>query len=203
MELGKRSSKGRSQIRARRDREAMEKRRKQAAKLFRQGLNQAEVARELEVSRQSASRWHRAWRDGGASALKMAERAGRPPLLKKAGLKKVEARLLKGAEANGFESDLWTLERVAKVIEMVSGVDYHPAHVWRLLKQMGWSLQKPARRALERDEQAIGRWVKEKWPEVKKTQSGKGLGSSSKTNRGIRSYLSSAERGLLVDRPQF
>lgn len=187
-------SKGR-RVRRRRDREAMEERRKHAAALFRQGLSQAEVARALKVTRQSVSRWHRAWREGGVAALKKAERAGRPPLLSRAELKRVERRLLKGAEANGFPTELWTLERVASVIAMETGVEYHPGHVWRLLRQMGWSLQKPARRALERDEEAIQRWVDETWPEVKKTPSASRPGSSSRTSPASRSSPSSDEPG--------
>jgi transposase len=185
-----------ARVRPRRDREAMEERRKRAASLFRQGLSQAEVARALEVTRQSVSRWHRAWREGGVAALKKAERAGRPPLLNAAELKRVERRLLKGAEANGFPTELWTLERVTVVIATETGVEYHPGHVWRLLRQMGWSLQKPARRALERDEEAIQRWVAETWPEVKKTPPASRPGSSSRTSRASRSSPSSDEPGL-------
>lgn len=181
--------------RPRRDRQALEDRRKEAARLFRQGFSQADVARELEVSRQSVSRWHQAWREGGVAALKKAKRAGRPPLLTPAELKRVERQLLKGAVANGFASELWTLERVATVIAKETGVEYHPGHVWRLLKQMGWSLQKPARRALERDEEAIQRWVKETWPEVKKTPPASRPGSSSRTSLAFRSSPSSGAPG--------
>jgi transposase len=174
----------------------MEERRRHAARLFRQGLSQAEVARALQVSRQSVSRWHRAWREGGVAALKKAERAGRPPLLTGADLKRVERRLLKGAEANGFPTELWTLERVVEVIAIETGVEYHPGHVWRLLRQMGWSLQKPARRALERDEEAIARWVRETWPEVKKTPPASRPGSSSRTSPASHSSRSSDGPGL-------
>ena len=79
------------------------------------------------------------------------------------------AELLKGPKANGFGTELWTLARVAEVIEAVTGVSYHPGHVWRILReQLGWSRQRPARRAVERDEEAIEVWVKQRWPKIKK-----------------------------------
>ena len=81
-------------------------------------------------------------------------------------------------------TELWTLARVADVIEKVTGVKYHPGHVWRVLRQMGWSRQRPARRAAERDDEAIEQWVNERWPKVKKTPGPGTPGSSSKTKAG-------------------
>src|ERR1051326_1618475 len=81
----------------------------------------------------------------------------------------VERELLKGAEANGYPNDVWTLQRVAEVIDSLTGVTYHQAHVWsRLLQDLKWSWQRPARRATERDEEAIHQWVKRRWPVLKK-----------------------------------
>jgi transposase len=89
--------------------------------------------------------------------------------LSKAQLAKVQRALAKGAEANGYVTDLWTLPRVAEVIERVTGVSYHPGHVWYILRdQLGWTWQRPARRAVERDDEAIERWVNRRWPQVKK-----------------------------------
>ena len=171
----------------RRDFEAMERRRKRAAQLFRQGKTQADVVRELEVSRQSVSRWHADWKAGGVKALRSAGRAGRLPLLDAADLKRVARQLKKGPLANGYATDMWTLARVGEVIEAETGVVYHPSHVWRILRLMGWSRQRPARRAVERDDEAIARWVKEDWPRVKKTPGAEGPGSASRTNRGSHS----------------
>ena len=172
---------------ARRDFEAMERRRKRAAQLFRQGKTQADVVRELEVSRQSVSRWHADWKAGGVKALRSAGRAGRLPLLDAADLKRVARQLKKGPLANGYATDMWTLARVGEVIEAETGVVYHPSHVWRILRLMGWSRQRPARRAVERDDEAIARWVKEDWPRVKTTPGAEGPGSASRTNRGSHS----------------
>jgi len=171
-------------VRPRRDFDAMERRRKQAAKLFRKGKSQADVARELEVSRQSVSRWYAEWSHGGAAALKGAGRAGRLPELDAAQLRRVERELERGPLAHGYPTELWTLKRVAEVIEETTGVTYHPGHVWRLLRKMGWSRQRPARRAIERDDEAIEAWVRDDWPRVKKTPGGGVPGSASKTSRG-------------------
>lgn len=147
---------------------ALRERRERAAKFFQEGLPQAEVARRCGVSRTTAMRWHRAWIKRGKKDLEPLQR-GRPKRLTKAKLERIEKALLQGAQAHGFGSELWTLERVAQVIERVSGVRYHPGHVWRVLRSLGWSLQKPTTRARERDEAEIARWKKTVWPRLKKT----------------------------------
>jgi len=76
--------------------------------------------------------------------------------------------LLKGALAAGYSTDLWTLERIGRVIEQQYHVTYHPAHVWKLMRSLGWSCQKPERRALQRDERAIAHWKRYRWPHIKK-----------------------------------
>lgn len=153
--------------------------------MFREGETPAEVARRLEVSRQSATTWLHAWREGGMAALK-ATPTGRPARLDQKELEKVEKALLAGALANHFPTDLWTLARVAEVIARLTGVEYHPGHVWRVLRSLGWSLQKPARRALERDPEAIEGWLKTTWPEVKRGPSRRAPGSFSRTRPGSR-----------------
>lgn len=179
-------SQGRSTTRPRRDRDALETRRRRAAALFRKGVSQADVARAVEVSRQSVSRWYEQWRQGGATALKQAARAGRPSLLSAVQLQAVEKALLKGAVAYGYPNELWTLRRVAEVIEIKTGVRYHEGHVWRVLRGLGWSRQKPARRAVERDQEKIETWVKESWPDLKKRPPSATPGSSSKTSPASR-----------------
>lgn len=101
--------------------------------------------------------------------MRAAGGAGRRPKLSTAQLAEVEQALAKGAEANGYTTDLWTLSRVAEVIEQVTGVSYHPGHVWYVLRdQLNWTWQRPARRAVERNDEAIERWVKKRWPQLKK-----------------------------------
>lgn len=174
-----RSSRGSRRVGSFRD--ALEQRRLRAAGLFAEGVRPAEVARQLGVSRQSATEWHRAWQEEGVRGLRQAERTGRPPRLTTKELKSVQRALLKGPGAYGWRTELWTLQRVADVIAIETGVRYHIGHVWKILRGLGWSWQKPARRAAERDEEAIVRWVREEWPEIKKSPAGSRLGSSSRT----------------------
>ncbi len=150
--------------------------------MFRKGATQADVARELGVSRPTALDWFRKWGRGGKKALR-AGRPGRPPRLDAKDMGKVLKALRAGPKANGFPTELWTLPRVAAVIEAVTGVSYHPGHVWYILRAMGWTRQRPARRAVERDDAAIEAWVKKRWPAVKKTPAAGAPGSSSKTSR--------------------
>jgi transposase len=171
-------------------------RRKQAARLFAKGESSlASIARELKVTRQSATRWYQQWRKGGNAALKAAGRAGRKPRLSAAQLRKVEAALLKGARHHGFNAELWTLPRVATVVQRVTGVKYHPGHVWKILGSMNWSNQKPERQAKERDESKVQYWKDVRWPDIKKTLSGTKPGSSSKTNPASLSNPPSAPLG--------
>src|SRR6266545_6417632 len=156
-------------VRQRRDFAAMEERRMRAADLFEQGVRPAEIARQVGVCHQIVSDWRAAWRRTGRDGLRGAGRAGRLPKLSREQLAQVEVELAKGAEANGYANDLWTLQRVAEVIERVTGVSYHPAHVWYILRHsLKWSWQRPARRASERNDEAIQRWVKQRWPQLKK-----------------------------------
>ena len=182
-------------VRPRRDFQGLEERRRQAAKRFRAGEILASVARSLRVSRQSVSRWYRQWRQGGVKALRAAGRAGRKAKLDRRQLQQVERALRQGARAHGFGTDLWTLPRVAVVIERLTSVRYHPGHVWKILGALEWSLQRPARRARERNEAAVQQWVAERWPAVKKTLADAKPGSSSKTRAGFRSVPRSAAPG--------
>ena len=150
--------------------EKLRKRRQKAVVLFEQGERQCSVAQHLRVSRQSVSEWWLAWHNGDTKALNGATRAGRKPRLDKEQLALVEKELLRGATAHGWETELWSLPRVAKLIKSVTGVSYHPGHVWKILRQMNWSLQRPTLRAKERDEEKIRhQWKTQTWEEQKKT----------------------------------
>jgi len=155
------------------ERDRLEARRLHAAELFAAGVRQAEVARQLEVSAQAVSVWHGRWQAGGSEALHSKGPSGPAPRLSDAQLATVEQALLDGATANGFVGELWTLDRVATVIERLTGVRHHPAHVWALLRhRLGWTVQRPRRRAAERDQLAIDRWVKDDWPRILQTPNG-------------------------------
>ncbi len=168
----------------RRDFDALEQRRLQAARLLKQGVAQAEVARQVGVHRQSVSRWAQQLDRGGRAALKKAGRAGRKPRLSNADLRRIERALKRGPEALGYDTSLWTAWRVADLIERECGVRYHPGHVWWLLRKLGWSCQRPTGRALERDAAAIAQWKRQRWPALKKTRRASGKRSSSSTKAG-------------------
>jgi transposase len=158
---------------AQRERDRLQARRLRAAELFAAGVRQAEVARQLEVSAQAVSVWYGRFKAGGIEALGSRGPSGPTPRLSDDQLATVEQALLEGATAHGFAGELWTLDRIAIVIERLTGVQHHPAHVWALLRhRLGWSAQRPKRRAVERDQAAIDRWVKERWPRIKETPNG-------------------------------
>ena len=152
----------------------LKERRLKAVALFEQGERQATVAQILRVSRQSVSQWWIAWHSG--DTLNGALRAGRKPRLQKEQLALLEKELLRGAAVHGYSTDLWSLPRVAALIDKITGVTYHPAHVWKILHKMGWSLQRPTLRARERDEEKVLEWKKQTWEAVKKTPKSSELG---------------------------
>jgi putative transposase len=165
----------------RRDFQALEQRRLLGARLLQQGVPQAEVARRVGVHRQSVSRWGQQLQRGGQRALKRAGRAGRRPRLRPEDLRRIERGLKRGPQALGYETSLWTSWRVAHLIEEECGVRYHASQAWRILRQLGWSCQRPVGRALERDEEKIRRWKQKRWPEIKKKPGKKAVRSSSST----------------------
>ena len=149
----------------------LERRRLKAARLFDRGLSQSEVSRRLEVHRQSVSRWYQAWSKEGRHALLKAGRAGRKPRLLPSQLEQLGRGLKAGPEVLGYGTGLWTTWRVADLIERQTGERFHPGHVWRILRSLGWSCQRPTGRAIQRDECAIRRWQRVRWPELKKRPS--------------------------------
>ena len=179
----------------------MEVRRLRAARLFARGASQVMVAKALGVTRVSAHHWYHAWKAKGRPGLKGAGRAGRKPQLGAADLAKVEQAMRAGPSAHGFGTDVWTLPRVAEVIARVTEVRHHPGHVWRVLRRLGWSLQRPARRARERDEEAITRWKKARWPQLKKTP-GAGARAPPLPSRRERSGLAQVDCSGLFRQPR-
>jgi len=148
--------------------EALEARRRIAGRMLLQGKGVREVARLVGAAPSTVSGWKRKLQVG-MEALQAKPHPGRPAPLTAEQKKELERVLLKGARAAGFPTELWTLARVAQVIEREFGVKYNPGHVWYILRDMGWSCQKPERRARERDEKAIATWRKEGWAKVKKS----------------------------------
>ena len=152
--------------------EELERRRERAIGPLQDGYAPVEVAQRVGVARRSVRRWKAAFRRRGEKGIRAQRASGRPPKLDAPHRRRLERALLKGAKASGFPTDLWTCPRIVQVVRKQFGVSYHRAHVGRLLRSLGWSAQRPERRAVERDEEAIRRWVKVEWPRVKKNSIG-------------------------------
>ena len=147
----------------------LEERRRLAVRMIEQGMTQAKVAQAVGATRVSVYRWWKAYKEGGEGGLVAKPHPGRRPKLGERERERLVRLLLEGARKFGYDTDLWTLPRVTEVIEMEFGVSYHPSQVWRILRGLGWSCQKPERRARERDEEAIRRWREDRWRRIKKS----------------------------------
>ena len=145
-----------------------EGRRLRAFELKKRGWKQAQIADALGVTQGAVSQWMKRAREEGVEGLRHKPPPGATPRLSEDKRAKLPELLARGAEAHGFRGEVWTCERVAIVIRREFGVSYHPAHVSRLLKALRQSLQKPQRRAEQRDEEAIKRWKEQRWPSLKK-----------------------------------
>ena len=147
----------------------LEGRRLRTWDLYEQSWKQPAIAGALGVTRSAVSQWIKRGRDGGRAALRYQPPPGAPARLTAEQRTQIPALLAKGAPAYRFEGDLWTAKRVAVVIAETFGVRYHPTHVSRLLKQLGFTPQLPTPQATQRDPAAIEAWYAERWPTVKKT----------------------------------
>ena len=150
-------------------REQQAERRQERIRLLKKGQGQAEIARQLGVSPAAVCVWNRKLKKYGKESLAMQKATGRPPSLTKADKAELERILKAGAVVAGFESERWTQKRVRQVIEQKFGVQYHRNYISRLLHDMGWSVQKPETRAIERDEELIRAWLSKDWARIKKS----------------------------------
>ena len=146
----------------------LEHRRFRAITLLQDGYPPVEVARMIGVDRRSVRRWNAAKKMSGIASLKAKPSSGRPARLDSPQKQALRKTLLQGASKHGFPTDLWTCPRIAQVIRKRFHVRYHVDHLSRLLHALGFSPQKPERRAIERDAKAIRRWVETEWPTIKK-----------------------------------
>ncbi len=146
----------------------LEARRLRAVDLLRDGKSNTEVARLVGVSLSSVKRWKRAAAEGGSEALAAKPNRGRPPRLTPEQKQELAQIVRAGPLAAGFRTNLWTCRRVAEVIRQRFGVEYHRDHVGRVLHALGFTQQKPQRRATQRDEAAIEHWRRHDWERIKK-----------------------------------
>ena len=156
---------------AQQERDRLQARRLRAAELFAAGVRQAEVARQLVVSAQAVSIWHARWEHGGAEALRSRGPSGPIPRLSDPQLATVEQALLEGATAHGFVGELWTLDARVGDRAPDRGAASSGLGVGAAASPAGLEVQRPTRRAAERDQAAIDRWVKQRWSAIKQTVS--------------------------------
>lgn len=149
-------------------REAKEKRRRKAGHLFQKGISQAEVARRLRVTPAAVHGWYHTWKDQGMRGLKSKGATGFSSVFTQKDRKKLKTAILKGARAFGYDTDLWTLERIGTVMKRVTGKSFGTTWIWQIVLSLGFTSQKPERRSRERDEEAIREWEKHTFPRLKK-----------------------------------
>jgi len=147
----------------------LEKRRRRAIQLLKAGKNLSTVAEALSASVSSVFRWWATYRQKGLRGLRPQPVSGRPHKLSTLQKEQILGHLIAGPLSLGYSTDLWTLNRIARLIRKRFGVEYHRCHVWKLLTSLGLSCQKPERRALQRNEEAIARWKRKTWPRIKKS----------------------------------
>ena len=149
----------------------LEARRTRAVALLKQGHSYQTVARLVQSSISSLVRWMQSFRRKGKAGLKPRPTPGRPPQMKRHQKQQLIELLQRGARAAGYSTEMWTTRRVAKQIDRHWGIAYHPGHVWKILIALGWSCQKPERRALQRNPKKIRQWQQRAWPRIKKSPS--------------------------------
>jgi transposase len=159
-----------------------QRKRVRAARMLQAGKPVAQIASAVDVARQTVYTWKRVLDERGIDGLRSMVDVGRPGQLSTEDFKWLGTALRQGAQAHGFGTELWTLKRVGALIKRQFGVEFSDVHVWRLLGSMGFSSQKPERRAIERDEQAVRNWKRKTWPALKKKRSESEDSSSSSTN---------------------
>ena len=147
------------------------KKRLRAGRMLLAGKTPAESAIAVGVARQTVYTWKRLLDEGGIDALRAVPERGRPAQLDESQLAQVRAAVMQGPTEHGFGTDLWTLKRVGAVIERMHGVRFSQVQVWRILGSLGFSPQKPEKRAIERDEAAVQHWKRRTWPALKKKPS--------------------------------
>ena len=149
------------------------KKRLKAGRMLLAGKGCSDVAKAVGVARQTVYTWKGLLDEGGIDALRAVPERGRPAQLDEQQLAAVRATLLRSPTEYGFGTELWTLKRVGAVIERLHGVRFGQTQVWRILGSLGFSPQKPEKRAIERDEDAVRRWKRSTWPALKKKPSEK------------------------------
>jgi transposase len=145
-----------------------EKRRLKAGKMFDKDISQAEIARKLKVTPTAVNQWHKTWDKGGSEALKSIGSPGPESELTLEKSKKFKKAILKGPEAYGYETNLWTLPRLRSVMKKINKIDFSEVWIWHIVRDLGFTPQKPQVKAKQRNEKAITEWKEKTLPGLKK-----------------------------------
>lgn len=148
--------------------EALERRRLRAIRLLKAGHSYRAVAEEVRASLSSVVRWQQAYRQKGRTGLRPRKIPGRPCRLRAVQKRRLLQTLARGALEAGYATELWTLKRIGEVIRKQCAVRYSISNLWYLMTHLGWSCQKPTKRAKERREAEIRYWKQQVWPHIKK-----------------------------------
>ena len=160
-------------------REAKERRRMKAGVLFKKDVTQAEVARCLRVTPAAVNGWYHIGKQQGMRGLKSKGQTGFPSQMTESDRKKLKQAIVKGARKFGYNTDLWTLERIRAVMRQVTGKSFGHTWTWQIVLSLGFTNQKPERRSKERNEHAIREWRERTFPRLKK------MGAHTRISAGI------------------
>lgn len=145
-----------------------EKRRLRAAKMFEKGFSQAEVSKKLKVTPTAVCQWWQVWENKGADALKSKGHPGFESKLTDKKRKAFKKAILKGPDAFGYETSLWTLPRLKAVMKKVNKLEFSEVWIWKIVRDLGFTPQKPQVKAKQRDEKKIKQWKEKTLPDLKK-----------------------------------
>ena len=146
-----------------------------AIRLLDRGTGVEEVAEIMHRTRQAIWKWRQQYKKEGDAGLRPRKSSGRPRKLDDRQLHQLVFHLAKGARSYGFKTDVWTLKRIGHVIKKEFGVTYHPGHIWKILQRLEFSHQKPEKRAIERNDEEVDRWIKKSWPQYRQQGKKKGV----------------------------
>ena len=150
--------------------QSLEQRRLRAIRLLKSGESYRDVAFIVGASLSSVVRWQQSYRSSGKRGLRVKPSPGRTPLLDQRQRERLSRLLLQGPMEAGYETNLWTLRRIAELIHREFGIRYTIPNVWKLMRAIGWTCQKPTKRDRERNEKAIRYWKQHVWPRIKKNR---------------------------------
>lgn len=149
------------------NRDVLEHLRIQAIRLWKKGKTVEEISDFFGVTLGAIYKWIKIYKLKGLKALKRRKAPGAMPKLSKEELKKLLKVLTKSPDEYGYGTQLWDCKKVGKIIQDKFNKKIHNTNIWRLLKKLGFSYQKPEKIALQKDSKKVKMWIKQEWPKIK------------------------------------